>query len=516
MCAHPALHSSERPRRRGRTVLDDRDIARALTRIAHEILERNKGARDLVLLGIPSRGVPLARPDRRADRRRRGVRRAGRVARHDDVPRRPAAASRPARCCRPRSRRVGSTARWWCWSTTCCSPGAPSGPPSTRCKDLGRPVGGPARGAGRPRPPRAADPGRLRRQEPPDLAGRAGAGQRAPRTTASTPSPIEGGARMKRHLLSAADLTRDDAELVLDDGRRDALAGRPADQEAARAARPDRGQPVLRGLHPHPDLVRGGRQAALAPTSSTSRPRAPAVSKGESLKDTALTLEAMGADAVVVRHGASGAPHRLAHSGWVRSSVVNAGDGTHEHPTQALLDAFTMWRHLGESAGGLDGPAGRDRRRRAAQPGGPVQRAAAAHARRRGDPGRAADAAAGRRRELAGGDVVRPRRGAPQGRRGDDAAGPARADERRRSSRPRASTAAATASTAAGWRRSRTTRSSCTPARWSAAWRSPPTSPTRPARSSSSRSPTASPSGWPCSTCCSAAVRARDVGGDDE
>ena len=56
----------------------------------------------------------------------------------------------------------------------------------------------------------------------------------------------------------------------------------------------------------------------------------------------------MGADAVVVRHGASGAPHRLAHSGWVRSSVVNAGDGTHEHPTQALLDAFTMWRHLGE------------------------------------------------------------------------------------------------------------------------------------------------------------------------
>ena len=64
----------------------------------------------------------------------------------------------------------------------------------------------------------------------------------------------------------------------------------------------------------------------------------------------------MGADAVVVRHGASGAPHRLAHSGWVRSSVVNAGDGTHEHPTQALLDAFTMWRHLGDSKpGGLEG-----------------------------------------------------------------------------------------------------------------------------------------------------------------
>src|SRR5438128_4873058 len=72
------------------------------------------------------------------------------------------------------------------------------------------------------------------------------------------------------------------------------------------------------------------------------------LSKGESLKDTALTLEAMGADAIVIRHGASGAPHRLANTGWTRSSVINAGDGTHEHPTQALLDAFTMRRPLGE------------------------------------------------------------------------------------------------------------------------------------------------------------------------
>ena len=79
------------------------------------------------------------------------------------------------------------------------------------------------------------------------------------------------------------------------------------------------------------------------------------VSKGESLKDTALTLEAMGADAVVIRHGASGAPHRLAHSGWIRGSVVNAGDGTHEHPTQALLDAFTMRRHLADGKGDLAG-----------------------------------------------------------------------------------------------------------------------------------------------------------------
>jgi aspartate carbamoyltransferase catalytic subunit len=73
------------------------------------------------------------------------------------------------------------------------------------------------------------------------------------------------------------------------------------------------------------------------------------VSKGESLKDTALTLQAMGADAVVVRHHASGAPHRLAT--WIDGSVVNAGDGTHEHPTQALLDAFTMRRRLGRLEG---------------------------------------------------------------------------------------------------------------------------------------------------------------------
>ncbi|MEE2814323.1 MAG: aspartate carbamoyltransferase catalytic subunit [Actinomycetota bacterium] len=77
------------------------------------------------------------------------------------------------------------------------------------------------------------------------------------------------------------------------------------------------------------------------------------VSKGESLKDTAQTLQAMGADAVVVRHSASGAPRTLATSGWISAGVVNAGDGTHEHPTQALLDAFTIRkrRHRSESRG---------------------------------------------------------------------------------------------------------------------------------------------------------------------
>ncbi len=82
------------------------------------------------------------------------------------------------------------------------------------------------------------------------------------------------------------------------------------------------------------------------------------VSKGESLKDTAQTLAAMGADAVVIRHWASGAPRVLADSGWIDAGIVNAGDGTHEHPTQALLDAFTIRRRLhgeGSRGKGLDG-----------------------------------------------------------------------------------------------------------------------------------------------------------------
>jgi aspartate carbamoyltransferase catalytic subunit len=68
------------------------------------------------------------------------------------------------------------------------------------------------------------------------------------------------------------------------------------------------------------------------------------VAKGESLKDTALTLQAMGADAIVIRHSSSGSPYTLTR--WVDASVINAGDGTHEHPTQALLDLYTIREHV--------------------------------------------------------------------------------------------------------------------------------------------------------------------------
>jgi aspartate carbamoyltransferase catalytic subunit len=79
------------------------------------------------------------------------------------------------------------------------------------------------------------------------------------------------------------------------------------------------------------------------------------VSKGESLKDTAQTLQAMGADAVVIRHGSSGAAKRLADTQWISATVISAGDGTHEHPTQALLDAFTIKEHLRADAQDLSG-----------------------------------------------------------------------------------------------------------------------------------------------------------------
>jgi aspartate carbamoyltransferase catalytic subunit len=160
---------------------------------------------------------------------------------------------------------------------------------------------------------------------------------------------------MKRHLISAADLSRDDALLILD----------TATELASLADRPIKKLPTLRGrtvvnlFYEDSTRTRISFEAAAKRLSAdviNFSAKGSSVTKGESLKDTALTLEAMGADAVVIRHGASGAAHRLA--GWVQGSVLNAGDGTHEHPTQALLDAFTIRRRLrgAEARGtGLDG-----------------------------------------------------------------------------------------------------------------------------------------------------------------
>lgn len=159
---------------------------------------------------------------------------------------------------------------------------------------------------------------------------------------------------MKRHLLSAADLSHDDAVLVLDTARElAAVSGR-----AVKKLPTLRGRTVVNLFFEDSTRTRISFEAAAKRLSAdviNFSARGSSVSKGESLKDTAMTLQAMGADGVVIRHSASGAPHRLATSGWINAAVVNAGDGTHEHPTQALLDAYTMREHLAAGVGDLAG-----------------------------------------------------------------------------------------------------------------------------------------------------------------
>jgi len=150
---------------------------------------------------------------------------------------------------------------------------------------------------------------------------------------------------MKRHLLSINDLTYDDAVLILD----------TAAELAKISDAPVKKLPTLRGRTVVNLFFEDSTRTRISFEAAAKRLSADVInfsakgsslSKGESLKDTALTLQAMGADAVIIRHSASGAPARLADQQWMTGSVINAGDGTHEHPTQALLDAFTIRKHL--------------------------------------------------------------------------------------------------------------------------------------------------------------------------
>lgn len=148
-----------------------------------------------------------------------------------------------------------------------------------------------------------------------------------------------------KHLLSAADLSKSAAIEILD----------VAEEMASVNERDIKKLPTLRGKTVvnlfFEDSTRTRISFELAEKRLSAdvinfSAKGSSVSKGESLKDTAQTLEAMGADAVVIRHHASGAANVLAYSGWIKGSIVNAGDGTHEHPTQALLDAFTIRRRV--------------------------------------------------------------------------------------------------------------------------------------------------------------------------
>jgi aspartate carbamoyltransferase catalytic subunit len=157
-----------------------------------------------------------------------------------------------------------------------------------------------------------------------------------------------------KHLLSINDLTYDEAIQILDTAH-----------ELARVSDgPMKKLPTLRGrtivnlFYEDSTRTRISFEAAAKRLSAdviNFSAKGSSVSKGESLKDTALTLQAMGADAVIIRHSASGAARRLADSEWTSGSVINAGDGTHEHPSQALLDAFTIRKHLAHDAKDLRG-----------------------------------------------------------------------------------------------------------------------------------------------------------------
>ncbi len=157
-----------------------------------------------------------------------------------------------------------------------------------------------------------------------------------------------------KHLLNTNDIGRDEAVLILDTASEMAnLTDRSVKKLPAL-----RGRTVVNLFFEDSTRTRISFEAAAKRLSAdviSFSAKGSSVSKGETLKDTALTLEAMGADAVVIRHSASGAPYRLATSGWIEGSVINAGDGGHQHPTQALLDAYTMRRHLRANTGDLSG-----------------------------------------------------------------------------------------------------------------------------------------------------------------
>ncbi|MFM6941597.1 MAG: aspartate carbamoyltransferase catalytic subunit [Candidatus Planktophila sp.] len=157
-----------------------------------------------------------------------------------------------------------------------------------------------------------------------------------------------------KHLLSINDIDKDFAITILD----------TAAEMAKVSEGPVKKLPTLRGKTVVNLFAEDSTRTRISFEAAAKRlsadvinftAKGSSISKGESLKDTAQTLQALGADAVVIRHPASGAAHRLAQGKWISGTVINAGDGTHEHPSQALLDAYTIRKHLKSGKGDLSG-----------------------------------------------------------------------------------------------------------------------------------------------------------------
>src|SRR5699024_395042 len=191
----------------------------------------------------------------------------------------------------------------------------------------------------------------------PQRDGRGGAGRARRRRRGDARRPVGGGEPPVKHLLSIGDLTRESATGLLDEADRfkSALLGREV-----RKLPTLRGRTVMTVFYENSTRTRASFEVAgkwMSADVVNVSAGASSVKKGESLRDTAATLHAIGADALIVRHPASGAPHQIAQ--WTAQmsedgtapSVINAGDGTHEHPTQALLDALTLRERLGSLEG---------------------------------------------------------------------------------------------------------------------------------------------------------------------
>lgn len=152
----------------------------------------------------------------------------------------------------------------------------------------------------------------------------------------------------RKHLLDVDDLDRGDIEQVLEAARSfSEVLQRPIKKVPSL-----RGKTVVNLFYEASTRTRMSFEIAAKRLSAdvlNFAVSASSVEKGESLKDTALTLEAMGVDAVVVRHPAAGAPWLL--SQWLEAAILNAGDGMHAHPTQALLDLFTLQERMGDLEG---------------------------------------------------------------------------------------------------------------------------------------------------------------------
>ncbi|HEY9565165.1 MAG TPA: aspartate carbamoyltransferase catalytic subunit [Nocardioides sp.] len=153
---------------------------------------------------------------------------------------------------------------------------------------------------------------------------------------------------MNRHLLSIDDLTVDDVRTIFDT----AAEMHDVQKRQVKKLPALRGRTVINLFFEDSTRTRSSFEIAgkwLSADTINITGKGSSTSKGESLRDTVLTVCAMGVDALVMRHSASGSAKQV--SEWVDAVVINAGDGTHEHPTQALLDAYTLQRRLGSLEG---------------------------------------------------------------------------------------------------------------------------------------------------------------------